>query len=128
MVSTTAILWKLSIPPLFYSLFFRIVGNDIGEVGRKRLKELEKLRPDLRIIANFVDDLGLLQAYLGWVEEIRADRDQMDSVKNVDALQSVLRGLQNIGGEMEKGENADKAMELQIKIEELLKSHQIGGS
>uniref|UniRef100_A0A3P9PP48 NACHT domain-containing protein n=1 Tax=Poecilia reticulata TaxID=8081 RepID=A0A3P9PP48_POERE len=92
------------------------------------LRELQKLRPDLRIIANFVDDLGLLQAYLGWVEEIRADRDQMDSVKNVDALQSVLRGLQNIGGEMEKGENADKAMELQIKIEELLKSHLIGGS
>ncbi|XP_014327810.2 protein NLRC3-like [Xiphophorus maculatus] len=105
-----------------------IVGNDIGELGRKRLRELEKLRPDLRIIANFVDDLGLLQAYLGWVEEIRADRDQMDSVKNVDALQSVLRGLQNSGGEMEKGENADKAMELQIKIEELLKSHLIGGS
>lgn len=75
-----------------------------------------------------MDDLGLLQAYLGWVEEIRADRDQMDSVKNVDALQSVLRGLQNSGGEMEKGENAYKAMELQIKIEELLKSHLIGGS
>ncbi|XP_054902954.1 NLR family CARD domain-containing protein 3-like [Poeciliopsis prolifica] len=104
-----------------------IVGNDIGEVGRKRLRELEKLRPDLRIIANFMDDLGLLQAYLGWVEEIRTDRDQMDSVKNVDALQSVLRGLQNLGGKMEKGENADKAMELQIKIEELLKSQLIGG-
>ncbi|KAF1388270.1 hypothetical protein PFLUV_G00088450 [Perca fluviatilis] len=39
-----------------------IVGNDIGEVGRRRLRELEQCRPGLRIIANFVDDLGLLQA------------------------------------------------------------------
>ncbi|XP_012708105.2 NLR family CARD domain-containing protein 3 [Fundulus heteroclitus] len=104
-----------------------IVGNEIGEVGRERLRELQKLRPDLRIIANFVDDLGLLQAYLGWVDEIRADRDQMDSVKNVDALQSVLNGLQGVAGKVEKGENAGKAMELRTKIEELLKSHMIGG-
>ncbi|MEQ2315712.1 hypothetical protein AMECASPLE_025276 [Ameca splendens] len=98
-----------------------IVGNDIGKVGRERVRELEKLRPDLRIISNFVDDLGLLQAYLDWVEEIRVDRDQMDSVKNVDALQSVLKGLQEVGENVEKGQNADKAMELHIKIEELLK-------
>lgn len=110
-----------------FSIFFRIVGNEIGKVGRERLKELEKLRPDLRIIADFVDDLELLKAYLGWVEEIRADRDQMDSVKNVDALQSVLKGLHDVGGKVKKGENADKAIELQIKIEELLKSHLIGG-
>ncbi|XP_013881076.1 protein NLRC3 [Austrofundulus limnaeus] len=105
-----------------------IVGNDIGEVGRSRLRELGKLRPELRIIANFVDDLGLLQAYLDWVEEIRADRDQMDSVKNVDALQSVLKGLQVAGEKVEKGEKAKKAEELQMKIHELLKStsHLIG--
>ncbi|XP_029958219.1 NLR family CARD domain-containing protein 3-like [Salarias fasciatus] len=96
-----------------------IVGNDIGEVGRKRLRDLEQCRPDLRIIANFVDDLGLLQAYLDWVEEIQVDRDQMDSVKNADALQSVLNGLRVAG--VEKGENAEKAKELQTKIEELLK-------
>ncbi|XP_039886399.1 uncharacterized protein LOC120732694 [Simochromis diagramma] len=96
-----------------------IVGNDIGATGRRRLKELEKRRPELRIIANFVDDLGLLQAYLDWVEEIRTDRDQMDSVKNADALQSVLKGLQ-VAGTMEKGANAEKAKELQTKIEELL--------
>lgn len=99
-----------------------IVGNDIGEVGRRRLRELEQHRPGLRIIANFVDDLGLLQAYLDWVEEIRADRDQMDSVKNVDALQSVLKGLQVAGRQVEGKENAEKAKELQAKIEELLRS------
>ncbi|XP_071324497.1 NLR family CARD domain-containing protein 3-like [Trachinotus anak] len=99
-----------------------IVGNDIGEVGRRRLKELGKSRPGLRIIANFVDDLGLLQAYLDWVEEIRVDRDQLDSVKNADALQSVLKGLQVAGDQVEKGENAEKAKELQTKIVELLKS------
>ncbi|KAF7670444.1 hypothetical protein LDENG_00074540 [Lucifuga dentata] len=97
-----------------------IVGNDIGEVGRRRLKELERRRPGLRIIANFVDDLGLLQAYLDWVEEIRADRDQMDSVKNADALESVLKGLQ-VAAEVREGRNAEKAKELQTKIMELLK-------
>ena len=97
--------------------FISIVGNDIGEGGRRRLRELERRRPDLRIIGNFVDDLGLLQAYLDWVEEIRADRDQMDSVKNADALQSVLKGLQVV----EEGENAVKARELKTKILELLK-------
>lgn len=101
------------------SSLYSIVGNDIGATGRRRLKELEKRRPELRIIANFVDDLGLLQAYLDWVEEIRTDRDQMDSVKNADALQSVLKGLQ-VAGTMEKGANAEKAEELQTKIEELL--------
>nr|XP_046254924.1 NLR family CARD domain-containing protein 3-like [Scatophagus argus] len=99
-----------------------IVGNDIGEVGKTRLRELEKCRPGLRIISNFVDDLGLLQAYLDWVEEIQADRDQMDSVKNADALQSVLHGLQVAGEPVEKGENAEKAKELQTKIVKLLKS------
>ncbi|XP_031169968.1 NLR family CARD domain-containing protein 3-like [Sander lucioperca] len=109
-----------------------IVGNDIGEVGRRRLRELEQCRPGLRIIANFVDDLGLLQAYLDWVEEIRADRDQMDSVKNADALQSVLKGVQVAGEQVEKGENAEnaeKAKELRTNIVELLKSstNLIGG-
>ncbi|KAM7421333.1 hypothetical protein PAMA_015471 [Pampus argenteus] len=98
-----------------------IVGNDIGEVGRKRLKQLEQCRPGLRIITNFADDLGLLQAYLDWVDEIQADRDQMESVKNADALQSVLKGLQ-VAGKVEKEENAEKATELQTKILELLKS------
>lgn len=96
-----------------------IVGNDIGEVGRRRLRELERRRPGLKIIANFVEDDGLLQAYLDWVEEIRADRDQMDSVKNADALQSVLNGLRVAG--VEKAENAEKAKDLQRKIEDLLK-------
>ncbi|KAM8735389.1 NLR family CARD domain-containing protein 3-like [Acanthopagrus schlegelii] len=99
-----------------------IVGNDIGQEGKKRLSELEQRRPGLRIIANFVDDLGLLQAYLDWVEEIRADRDQMDSVKNADALQSVLKGLQVAGKQVERGENAEKAKELQTEIVNLLKS------
>uniref|UniRef100_A0A3Q3LGQ8 NACHT domain-containing protein n=2 Tax=Mastacembelus armatus TaxID=205130 RepID=A0A3Q3LGQ8_9TELE len=99
-----------------------IVGNDIGEEGKRRLRELEQRRPGLRIISNFVDDLGLLHAYLDWIDEIQADTDQMDSVKNVNALQSVLKGLQVAGEHMDKGENAAKARELQTKIVELLNS------
>ncbi|XP_055019419.1 leucine-rich repeat-containing protein 45-like [Boleophthalmus pectinirostris] len=98
-----------------------IVGNDIGEEGRRRLRQLQQCRPELRIIANFVDDIGLLQAYLDWVEEIQADRDQMESVKNADALLSVLRGLQ-VAGEVHKAENANKAKELQMKITQLLET------
>lgn len=101
---------------------FRIVGNDIGEIGKRRLRELQKRRPGLRIIANFVDDLGLLQAYLDWVEELHVDKDQLDSVRNVDALQSVLKGLQVAGEKVEKGTNAEKAKELHTKIMELLRS------
>lgn len=101
------------------------MGNDIGEVGKKRLRELERNRPGLRIIGNFVDDVGLLQAYLDWVDEIQADPDQMDSVKNADALQSVLKGLRV--GDEGRGEggvekNADKAQELETKILGLLNS------
>ncbi|KAG5855978.1 hypothetical protein ANANG_G00002820 [Anguilla anguilla] len=66
-----------------------LVGNEIGEAGKDRLRELRRLRPGLRVIGNFVDDLGLLQAYLDWVEELRADRDQMDSVRNIDAAKRV---------------------------------------
>ncbi|KAM4600438.1 NACHT, LRR and PYD domains-containing protein 3-like [Polymixia lowei] len=98
-----------------------IVGNDIGKEGRRRLRELEERRPGLQIIGNFVDDLGLLQAYLDWVEEIQVDRDQMDSVKNADALQSVLKGLQ-FAGEGGERQNVVKAKELETKILELLQS------
>ncbi|KAJ8287562.1 hypothetical protein COCON_G00002210 [Conger conger] len=98
-----------------------LVGNEIGEAGKDRLGELRRRRPELHIIGDFVDDLGLLQAYLDWVEEIRADRDQMDSVRNVDALQSVLKGLR-VTGARGKGQNAQKAKELETKILQLLES------
>ncbi|XP_061098200.1 nucleotide-binding oligomerization domain-containing protein 2-like isoform X2 [Conger conger] len=90
-----------------------LVGNEIGEAGKDRLGELRRRRPELHIIGDFVDDLGLLQAYLDWVEEIRADRDQMDSVRNVDALQSVLKGLRVTGARGE-GQNAQKAKEPRV--------------
>ncbi|KAM3613888.1 uncharacterized protein V6R79_006629 [Siganus canaliculatus] len=102
-----------------------IVGNDIGEVGKRRLKELEQRRPGLRIISNFLEDVGLLQAYLDWAEEMETDKDQMDSVRNADALQSVLKGLQAAGAPVVNGNNADKAQELQTKVAKLLRSPQI---
>lgn len=101
--------------------FISIVGNDLGKVGKQRLRDLNQCRPGLRIIANFVDDLGLLQAYVDWVEEMEKDKDQMDSVKNADALQSVLKGLQGAGDQVEE-QNAGKAKELQMKIEKLLET------
>ncbi|XP_022542653.2 NLR family CARD domain-containing protein 3 isoform X2 [Astyanax mexicanus] len=99
-----------------------VVGNELGEAGWARLRELGRLRPDLRIIGHFVEDLELLEAYLGWVEEIQEDREQMDSVKNVDALQSVLKGLWLSEG---TGENAVKAKELETKILQLLESSEL---
>ncbi|XP_036394431.1 NLR family CARD domain-containing protein 3-like [Megalops cyprinoides] len=101
-----------------------IVGNDIGEAGKERLQALSRCRPGLQIIGNFVDDEGLLQAYLDWVEEIRTDRDQLDSVQNVDALQSVLKGLR-VAETHKGGRNADKARELETKILRLLQSHTV---
>ncbi|XP_072317096.1 NACHT, LRR and PYD domains-containing protein 12-like [Eucyclogobius newberryi] len=98
-----------------------VVGNDIGEEGRRRLRQLQQCRPELRVIADFVDDMGLLQAYLDWVDEIQTDWDQMESVKNADALLSVFKGL-HVAGEVHKAENSQKARELQMKISELLKS------
>nr|XP_006641714.1 PREDICTED: protein NLRC3-like isoform X1 [Lepisosteus oculatus] len=100
-----------------------IVGNDIGEQGKQRMRDLSKRRSSLKIIGNFVDDMGLLDAYLGWVEELKVDRDQMDSVKNVDALQSVLRGLSLPA--QGKAENMEKAKELKQKIQELLNAQKI---
>ncbi|XP_017559357.1 nucleotide-binding oligomerization domain-containing protein 2-like isoform X3 [Pygocentrus nattereri] len=99
-----------------------VVGNDLGEVGWERLRDLGRVRPDLRIISHFVDDLGLLEAYLGWVEEMRADHDQMESVKNADALQSVLKGLWLSEG---TGENTVKAKELETKILQLLENSEL---
>ncbi|KAI4894220.1 hypothetical protein NFI96_026180 [Prochilodus magdalenae] len=99
-----------------------VVGNELGEAGWERLKELGRLRPDLRIIGHFVDDLGLLEAYLGWVDEMQTDREQMDSVKNADALQSVLKGLWLSKG---TGQNAVKAKELETKILQLLESRSL---
>uniref|UniRef100_A0A3B4EN77 Uncharacterized protein n=1 Tax=Pygocentrus nattereri TaxID=42514 RepID=A0A3B4EN77_PYGNA len=88
----------------------------------KSLTDLGRVRPDLRIISHFVDDLGLLEAYLGWVEEMRADHDQMESVKNADALQSVLKGLWLSEG---TGENTVKAKELETKILQLLENSEL---
>ena len=36
------------------------VGNEIDEAGKGRLRELGHGRPELLIIGDFVDDLGLL--------------------------------------------------------------------
>lgn len=99
-----------------------IVGNDLGDIGKKRLQELSKRRSSLKIIGNFVEDLGLLEAYLAWVEEMKEDRDQMESVKNVNALQSVLNELSFPA--QGSPDAREKAKELKEKITELLNSPQ----
>ncbi|XP_041964034.1 NLR family CARD domain-containing protein 3-like [Alosa sapidissima] len=99
-----------------------IAGNDIGAAGRSRVTELRRHCPSLRIIGNFADDLGLLRAYLDWVQEIREDPDQMNAVKNADALQSVLKGLR-VADTHGEGENAIKAKELEAQILQLLQAN-----
>ncbi|KAM4652227.1 NLR family CARD domain-containing protein 3-like [Discoglossus pictus] len=97
-----------------------IVGNNLSEKGKELLLELQRRRPGLKILSSFVGDMGLLQAYLDWAEELRADPQQMESVKNADALRNILEEL----GREEFGDNQkelkERAQELRRQISELL--------
>ncbi|XP_060639846.2 NLR family CARD domain-containing protein 3-like [Anolis sagrei] len=98
-----------------------IVGNRLSKAGRKVLSELSGRKPELKIISSFLSDMGLLQAYLDWVEEIKADGEQMESVKNADALRSVLEVLVETDDPGASEEARGKAEHLKEEISVLLR-------
>ncbi|XP_033014621.1 NACHT, LRR and PYD domains-containing protein 12-like [Lacerta agilis] len=97
-----------------------IVGNRLSKAGREVLSELSRRKPELKIISSFLSDMGLLQAYLDWVEEIKADQEQMESVKNADALRSVLEVLEETEDSGASQEARERAELLKKQITVLL--------
>ncbi|XP_015277037.1 PREDICTED: NACHT, LRR and PYD domains-containing protein 12-like [Gekko japonicus] len=103
-----------------------IVGNRLSEAGKQILSELSRRKPDLKIISSFLTDMGLLQAYLDWVEEIKADPEQMESVKNADALHSVLEVLPETKDTGACPEAWERAQHLKKQIRALLREDESG--
>ncbi|XP_054854883.1 NLR family CARD domain-containing protein 3-like [Eublepharis macularius] len=102
-----------------------IVGNRLSKAGSQVLSELSRKKPELKIISSFLTDMGLLQAYLDWVEEIKADLEQMESVKNADALRSVLEVLPETNDMGASPEAWEKAEHLKKQICTLLKEDEL---
>ncbi|XP_067413572.1 NACHT, LRR and PYD domains-containing protein 12-like [Emydura macquarii macquarii] len=97
-----------------------IVGNRLSEAGQQMLSELRRCKPGLKVISTFESDMGLLQAYLDWVEEIKADPNQMDSVKNADALRCILSVLRDLDDAKASPEARGRIAELRREISALL--------
>ncbi|KAM8927828.1 NLR family CARD domain-containing protein 3-like [Pelodytes ibericus] len=89
-----------------------IVGNNISERGKQRLMEMQRHRPALKILSSFMGDMGLLQAYLDWVHELKEDREQMESAKNANALRNIL-------SELAKEDPAGKRADVRERMEKL---------
>ncbi|XP_039369229.1 NLR family CARD domain-containing protein 3-like [Mauremys reevesii] len=97
-----------------------IVGNRLSEAGQRILSELSRRKPGLKVISTFESDMGLLQAYLDWVEEIKADPDQMDAVKNADALRCIVSVLRDLDEARTSPEARARIRELRREISALL--------
>ncbi|CAM5175949.1 unnamed protein product [Eretmochelys imbricata] len=97
-----------------------VVGNRLSEAGQQTLSELSRRKPGLKVISTFESDMGLLQAYLDWVEEIKADPDQMDAVKNADALRCIVSVLRNLDEARASPEAQARIRELRREISTLL--------
>ncbi|CAH2330685.1 nucleotide-binding oligomerization domain-containing 2-like [Pelobates cultripes] len=70
-----------------------IVGNNLSERSKQLLVTVQRQKPTLKILSSFLSDMGLLQAYLDWVQDLKEDPQQMESAKNADALRNVLAEL-----------------------------------
>ncbi|EMP23818.1 NACHT, LRR and PYD domains-containing protein 12 [Chelonia mydas] len=97
-----------------------VVGNRLSEAGQQMLSELSRRKPGLKVISTFESDMGLLQAYLDWVEEIKADPDQMDAVKNADALRCIVSVLRDLDEARASPEAQARIRELRREISALL--------
>ncbi|KAM9299074.1 NACHT, LRR and PYD domains-containing protein 12-like [Gastrophryne carolinensis] len=104
-----------------------IAGNKLSNRGKEVLLELQRLRPDLRILSTFMGDMGLLQAYLDWVQELRENPQQMESVKNVDALRNVLSELSKEDPRERPEEVKERAKQLEREIRQLLEAFNEAG-
>ncbi|KAM4703016.1 NACHT, LRR and PYD domains-containing protein 12-like [Rhinophrynus dorsalis] len=99
-----------------------IAGNNLSERGKQLLQEVKKHRPNLKILSSFGGDMGLLQAYLDWVQDLKKDPQQLESARNADALRNIYLEL----GKEEPGGMQNDAKErtdqLKQEISELLQS------
>ncbi|XP_041425026.1 NACHT, LRR and PYD domains-containing protein 3-like [Xenopus laevis] len=99
-----------------------IAGNNLTESGKHLLVELQEFRQDLKILRSFAGDMGLLQAYLDWVEDLKKDPQQLESAKNANALRNVLWELEKEEPEVEENNIKARILLLKKEITELLES------
>ncbi|XP_056399874.1 protein NLRC3-like [Hyla sarda] len=99
-----------------------IVGNKLSNIGKEALLELQRRLPGLKILSSFLGDMGLLQAYLDWVQELKENPQQMESVKNVDALENVLSQLKMEDPREKPRDVRERAEQLEREIYLLLQS------
>ncbi|XP_063167885.1 NACHT, LRR and PYD domains-containing protein 12-like isoform X2 [Candoia aspera] len=98
-----------------------VIGNRLSQAGQRILWELHRRKPELKIVSNFLSDMGLLQTYLDWVEEIKVEPRQMESVKKVGALDMILETLMGTDDSEASQEAQEKAAQLKKQIYALLK-------
>ncbi|KAM6427767.1 NACHT, LRR and PYD domains-containing protein 12-like [Liasis olivaceus] len=98
-----------------------VPGNRLSQKGQQILCELRHRKPKLKIVSSFLSDVGLLQTYLDWVEEIQVEPKQMESVKNANALDLILETLKDADEPDVSQEVQEKAGQLKQKIHALLK-------
>ncbi|XP_068098371.1 NLR family CARD domain-containing protein 3-like [Hyperolius riggenbachi] len=104
-----------------------IVGNKLSDRGKEVLVELQRRLPHLKILSSFMGDMGLLQAYLDWVQELRESPQQMESVKNADALRNILSELAKEDSRERPSEVIERAKKLELEILQLLEaSREVG--
>ncbi|XP_077312690.1 NACHT, LRR and PYD domains-containing protein 3-like [Lithobates pipiens] len=99
-----------------------IVGNKLSERGKEVLLELQRRLPNLKILSSFMGDMGLLQAYLDWVQELRENPQQMESVKHADAFRNILSELRKEDSRERPNEVKERAKQLEREIHQLLEA------
>ncbi|XP_072011091.1 NACHT, LRR and PYD domains-containing protein 12-like isoform X2 [Engystomops pustulosus] len=99
-----------------------IVGNKLSDGGKEVLVELQRHLPGLKILSSFLGDMGLLQAYLDWVQDLKENPQQMESVRNVDALRNVLSELRREDPEETSPDVRERAAELEREIRVILET------
>ncbi|XP_072282038.1 NACHT, LRR and PYD domains-containing protein 6-like [Pyxicephalus adspersus] len=99
-----------------------IVGNKLSDRGKEVLLKLQKYLPNLKILSSFMGDMGLLQAYLDWVQELRENPQQMESVKHADALHNILFELGKEDSRERPNEVKERAKQLEMEIRQLLEA------
>ncbi|XP_077116191.1 NACHT, LRR and PYD domains-containing protein 12-like isoform X2 [Ranitomeya variabilis] len=104
-----------------------IAGNKLSDRGKAVLLELRGRLPGLKVLSSFMGDMGLLQAYLDWVQELKENSQQMESVKNVDALRNILSALRKEDPGEKPLALRERAAQLEREIHLILQSSSESG-
>uniref|UniRef100_A0A8C5QJH0 NACHT domain-containing protein n=1 Tax=Leptobrachium leishanense TaxID=445787 RepID=A0A8C5QJH0_9ANUR len=97
-----------------------VLGNNLGERGKQLLVNLQRQRPTLKIISSFMSSMGLLQAYMDWVLEMKEDQEQLDSARNADALRNILSELAKEKPGEEQKDLTERMEKLKLEIRNVL--------